>query len=82
MEHFTPKREAQGIYEFTHTSGLTLLLVPKPGLNITTANITYHVGSRNEGLGVRGATHYLEHGMFKGSKNFNKKLKNGMWKLE
>jgi zinc protease len=82
MEHFTPKRAAQGIYEFTHTSGLTLLLVPKPGLNITTANITYHVGSRNEGLGVRGATHYLEHGMFKGSKNFNKKLKNGMWKLE
>jgi len=82
MEHFTPKRAAEGIYEFTHTSGLTLLLVPKPGLNITTANITYHVGSRNEGLGVRGATHYLEHGMFKGSKNFNKKLKNGMWKLE
>ena len=82
MEHFTPKRSAKGIYEFTHTSGLTLLLVPKPGLNITTANITYHVGSRNEGLGVRGATHYLEHGMFKGSKNFNKKLKNGMWKLE
>lgn len=82
MEHFTPKRSALGIYEFTHTSGLTLLLVPKPGLNITTANITYHVGSRNEGLGVRGATHYLEHGMFKGSKNFNKKLKNGMWKLE
>ena len=82
MDHFTPKRAAKGIYEFTHTSGLTLLLVPKPGLNITTANITYHVGSRNEGLGVRGATHYLEHGMFKGSKNFNKKLKNGMWKLE
>ena len=59
MEYFTPKREAKGIYEFTHTSGLTLLLIPKPGLNITTANITYHVGSRNEGLGVRGATHYL-----------------------
>jgi zinc protease len=82
MDNFTPKRAAEGIYEFTHTSGLTLLLVPKPGLNITTANITYRVGSRNEGLGVRGATHYLEHGMFKGSKNFNKKLKNGMWKLE
>ncbi len=80
--NFTPKRCAKGVYEFTHTSGLTLLLVPKPGLNITTANITYGVGSRNEGLGVRGATHYLEHGMFKGSKNFNKKLKNGMWKLE
>lgn len=81
-EHFTPKRCANGIYEFFHSTGLTLLLVPKPGLNITTANITYRVGSRNEGLGVRGATHYLEHGMFKGSKCFNKQKKNGMWKLE
>lgn len=82
MENFKRQRSAKGIYEFTHCSGLKLLLVPQNGLKVTTANITYHVGSRNEGLGVRGATHYLEHGMFKGSKNFNKKLKNGMWKLE
>ena len=82
MENFTKGRSAEGIYEFTHCSGLKLLLVPQNGLEVTTANITYHVGSRNEGLGVRGATHYLEHGMFKGSKNFNKKQKNGMWKLE
>ena len=78
-----PTRTANGMYEFKHEkNGLTLLLVPKPGLKVTTANITYHVGSRNEGLGVTGSTHYLEHGMFKGSKHFNKKLKNGMWKLE
>jgi len=82
MENFTPQRSANGMYEFKHKTGLTLLLVPKSGLKVTTANITYHVGSRNEGLGVRGATHYLEHGMFKGSKLYNKKLKNGMWKLE
>ena len=82
MENFKTSRSAKGIYEFIHSSGLKLLLVPQNGLKVTTANITYHVGSRNEGLGVRGATHYLEHGMFKGSKNFNKKLKNGMWKLE
>ena len=83
MDKFEPKRSANGMYEFTHTpTGLTLLLIPKSGLSVTTANITYHVGSRNEGLGVRGATHYLEHAMFKGSKNFNKKLSNGMWKLE
>lgn len=83
MDHFEPTRAAKGMYEFKHkATGLTLLLVPKNGLPVTTANITYHVGSRNEGLGVRGATHYLEHGMFKGSKKFNKKLHNGMWKLE
>ena len=82
MENFKRQRSAKGIFEFTHSCGLTLLLVPKNGLEVTTANITYRVGSRNEGLGVRGATHYLEHGMFKGSKNYNKKHKNGMWKLE
>ena len=27
------------------------MLVPRKGLGVTTANITYHVGSRNEGLG-------------------------------
>lgn len=82
--NWIPKRTAKGIYEFVHVkTGLKLLLVPKNGLPVTTANITYHVGSRNEGLGVRGATHYLEHGMFKGSKNFNKNTKaGGMWKLE
>jgi zinc protease len=77
---FTPVRAANGLYELKHKSGLTVLLYPKPGLKVTTANITYHVGSRNEGLGVRGGTHYLEHGMFKGSVKFHGK--NGMWKLE
>jgi len=79
---WTPTRSANGLYEFKHKNGMKLLLYPRDGLKVTTANITYHVGSRNEGLGVRGGTHYLEHGMFKGSKKFNKKLKNGMWKLE
>ena len=77
---FTPVRSANGLYELKHKSGLTVLLYPKPGLKVTTANITYNVGSRNEGLGVRGGTHYLEHGMFKGSVKFHGK--NGMWKLE
>lgn len=79
---WTPIKTACGLYEFKHKTGLTVLLYPKDGLEVTTANITYHVGSRNEGLGVRGATHYLEHGMFKGSKNFNKEKGNGMWALE
>jgi len=77
---WTPGRSKNGMFEFKHKNGLKLLLVPRSGLDVTTANITYHVGSRNEGLGMTGATHYLEHGMFKGSKKFNGK--NGMWKLE
>jgi zinc protease len=34
--------------------------------------VTYHVGSRNEVTGTTGATHLLEHLMFKGSPNFNR----------
>lgn len=77
---WTPLRAKGGMYEYEHKNGLKLLLIPRDGVDVTTANITYHVGSRNEGLGLTGATHYLEHGMFKGSKKFNGKL--GMWKLE
>lgn len=80
MDNFTPTRSSNGMFEFKHNTGLTVILVPKNGLEVTTANITYRVGSRNEGLGVRGSTHYLEHGMFKGSSKYHGK--NGMWKLE
>lgn len=80
MAFWTSGRSKNGIYEYKGKNGLTLLLVPRKGIDVTTANITYHVGSRNEGLGLKGATHYLEHGMFKGSKNYHGK--NGMWKLE
>ena len=80
MPFWKVSRSNEKMYEYKGENGLTLLLIPRPGLGVTTANITYHVGSRNEGLGLKGATHYLEHGMFKGSKNFHGK--NGMWKLE
>ncbi len=80
MGFWKPGRSNGKMHEYKGKNGLTLLLVPREGMSVTTANITYHVGSRNEGLGLKGATHYLEHGMFKGSKNFNGK--NGMWKLE
>ncbi len=75
-----PGRSMKNIYEYHLDNGLRLLMVPREGLDVVTANITYHVGSRNEGLGLSGATHFLEHGMFKGSEKF--KGKNGMWKLE
>lgn len=77
---FKPGRFAHNMYEYTLSNGLHLLLVPRSGLDVVTANVTYHVGSRNEGLGVSGATHFLEHLQFKGSKKFHGK--DGMWKLE
>ena len=75
-----PGRFSKNMYEYKLSNGLRLLLVPRNGLDVVTANVTYHVGSRNEGLGVSGATHFLEHLQFKGSEKF--KGKEGMWKLE
>lgn len=40
--------------------------------------ITFHVGSRNEAAGHTGATHILEHLLFKDSKKFNKKNGNAI----
>ena len=68
------------MYEYHLPNGMRVILVPRPGIDVCTANITYHVGSAREGLGVTGATHFLEHLQFKGSEKF--KGKEGMWKLE
>jgi len=43
--------------------------------------VTYRVGSRNEKIGYTGATHILEHLMFKGSASFNKENKSTVWHL-
>ena len=75
------KRSGNGLYEYEHkNNGLRLLLMPQEGLPVATLNVTYHVGSREEGLGLHGDTHALEHLMFKGSKNFHGDK--GMWYLE
>ena len=61
---------------------MTVLLVPNPVAPVVGCQITYSVGSRNEAIGYTGATHLLEHLMFKGSKNYNKKLGNSIDTLE
>jgi zinc protease len=50
---------------------LGVLLLEDHSAPVLTLMITYRVGSRNEVTGTTGATHLLEHLMFKGSKNFN-----------
>ena len=77
---FTPGKTYKDMYEYHLPNGMRIILVPRPGIDVCTANITYHVGSAREGLGVTGATHFLEHLQFKGSKKFSGK--EGMWKLE
>ena len=71
-------------YEFLETSGrissyrlksngLRVLLAPAGNAPVATFMITYQVGSRNESIGETGATHFLEHMMFKGTERFSKK---------
>lgn len=61
-----------GITEYTlDANGLDVLLLEDHSAPVLTFMVTYRVGSRNEVTGTTGATHLLEHLMFKGSTNFN-----------
>ena len=69
---FTHVQSFSGIDEYRlDGNGLTVLLVPDHSAPVVTFQVTYQVGSRNEVTGTTGATHILEHMMFKGSENFN-----------
>ena len=69
---FTHVRSLGDIEEFTlDANGLDVLVMPDHSAPVVTFNVTYHVGSRNEVTGTTGATHFLEHMMFKGSGDFN-----------
>ena len=75
-------RELDGISEYRlEKNGLRILLAPDPYAPVVGFMVTYHVGSRNEAIGYTGATHLLEHLMFKGSKHFNKQKKNTIWEI-
>jgi zinc protease len=53
-------------------NGLTVVTWPSPVAPVVGFGIVYRVGSRHERAGHTGATHILEHLMFKGTKNFNR----------
>ena len=69
---FTAVKSIEGINEYLlDSNGLDVLLAPDRSAPVVTFQVTYRVGSRNEVTGTTGATHILEHLMFKGSENFN-----------
>jgi zinc protease len=69
---FTPIKSLAGIDEYRlDSNGLQVLLKPDHSAPVVTLNVTFKVGSRNEVTGTTGATHILEHLMFKGSEHFN-----------
>lgn len=76
---FTLVRSLGGIDEYRlDGNGLTVLLSPDHSVPVVTMQVTYRVGSRNEVTGTTGATHLLEHMMFKGSKSYDPKMGNGI----
>lgn len=69
---YTFVKSVEGIDEYTlNSNGLTVLVAADHSAPVVTFQVTYRVGSRNEVTGTTGATHILEHLMFKGSDNFN-----------
>jgi len=69
---FSYVKSLAGIDEYRlDSNGLDVLLVPDHSAPVVTFIVTYHVGSRNEVIGTTGATHLLEHLMFKGSEHYN-----------
>src|ERR1700734_2961719 len=69
---FTYIKSLGGIDEYRlDANGLAVLIMPDHSAPVVTFQVTYRVGSRNEVTGTTGATHLLEHMMFKGSERFN-----------
>lgn len=64
--------EKDGTREYRLSNGLKVLLVENRVAPVATFLVLYKVGSRNEAVGHTGATHLLEHMMFKGTPTFNK----------
>jgi zinc protease len=48
-------------------NGLKVLFLPNHKAPIATVQVFYHVGSKDEHVGIRGVAHMFEHMMFKGS---------------
>ncbi|HWA85536.1 MAG TPA: pitrilysin family protein [Opitutus sp.] len=72
VDGFTFVKTIDAISEYTlDANGLDVLLMPDHSSPTLTFMVTYHVGARNEVTGTTGATHLLEHLMFKGSPEYN-----------
>ena len=60
----------EGITEYELDNGLNVILFPDPSSATVTVNLTYLVGSVDEGYGETGMAHLLEHMLFKGTPTY------------
>lgn len=64
-------KEYAGAREFRlPANGLRVLIAPYSIGDAVAMMVHYNIGSRHEAVGHTGSTHFLEHLLFKGSKNF------------
>jgi len=64
-------------HRFVLGNGLTVLVAAGGTVPVACASVWYGVGSRNEAPGSTGASHFVEHMLFKGGKRFDKEA---MWR--
>ncbi|MDR8391592.1 insulinase family protein [Aliifodinibius sp. S!AR15-10] len=73
QDGYTKVKELGGIEEYRlESNDLCVLLMEDHSAPVLTFMVTYSVGSRNEVTGTTGATHLLEHLMFKGTDKYNR----------
>ena len=79
QDGYTKVKEMGGIKEYQLNSNqLSVLLMEDHSAPVLTLMVTYNVGSRNEVTGTTGATHLLEHLMFKGTDKYNRADSTGL----
>jgi zinc protease len=75
-------RSAGGIEEYRLASnGLRVLFMAARAAPVALLMLTYEVGSRHETDGFKGASHMIEHLMFKGSARFNRQQRTSIFDL-
>lgn len=70
--------EVKEVSEYRLENGLRVLIAENHSAPVATLLVVYRVGSRNEGVGYTGSTHFLEHMLFKGTDSHNAEQGNGM----
>jgi zinc protease len=79
---FAHVKTVGSVDEYTlQSNGLQVLLLPEHSSPTLTFMVTYRVGSKNEVTGSTGATHLLEHLMFKGTTNRDRSKGNNVDQL-
>lgn len=82
VKGFVHVRAVGSIDEYRlQSNGLQVLLLPEHSSPTLTFMITYRVGSKNEVTGTTGATHLLEHLMFKGTRKRDRSKGNNVDQL-